>query len=29
VERAAALLKAKPMAIEEQLDAFHAEWMAR
>jgi len=29
VERAAALLRAKPMDLDAQLDAFHAEWMAR
>jgi dTDP-4-dehydrorhamnose reductase len=29
VERAAALLREKPLDIDAQLDAFHAEWMAR
>jgi dTDP-4-dehydrorhamnose reductase len=29
VERAAALLRAKPLDLDAQLDAFHAEWMAR
>jgi dTDP-4-dehydrorhamnose reductase len=29
VERAAALLRAKPLAIDAQLEAFHAEWQRR
>jgi dTDP-4-dehydrorhamnose reductase len=29
VERAAALLRARPLALDEQLDRFHAEWMLR
>jgi dTDP-4-dehydrorhamnose reductase len=29
VERAAALLRNKPLAIDEALDRFHAEWVGR
>jgi hypothetical protein len=29
VERAAALLRAKPLGVDEQIEAFHAEWQGR
>lgn len=29
VERAAAMLRTQPLSVEEQLDRFHAEWLAR